>query len=35
MNDLFYIEINIPIINKTLLGSGGIDHPESLRINHF
>ena len=20
---------------NTLLGSGGIDHPESLRINHF
>ena len=23
------------VYHKALLGSGGIDHPESLRINHF
>lgn len=27
--------IKVVQFSDTLLGSGGIDHPESLRINHF
>ena len=30
MPDHIHMLVSIP-----LLGSGGIDHPESLRINHF
>ena len=37
---LIWITMGIVYVNKSmiymnLLGSGGIDHPESLRINHF
>ena len=35
LHSSFGLRTDFEFISKALLGSGGIDHPESLRINHF